>query len=201
MYISRSNFPKHLPDKAKQFCFVCKGEGVDTIIENDQKKYKCQKKGCISERFLAWDPKMVQYFNSKDELVHESVGVIVQRKDGKILLFMRTKYPFDWTIPAGHLEVGEDKKQAALRELQEETGVSAKDGKVIFEGELRGESCVGGADVHNWHLYLVHVENDVVITIENEEGSHFMWASIDNLPNKVTKATSMLLSECGVMSK
>jgi 8-oxo-dGTP pyrophosphatase MutT (NUDIX family) len=195
MYTSRSSYPDNLPTSFTQFCFECKSAGVNVLIKGGNKKYECESKGCVSERFLVWDSKMVQYFNENDELVHASVGTFVQKEDGKILLFLRTKFPFEWTIPAGHLEVGEDSKNAALRELYEEVGVKDDDAELIFEGELRGESCVGGADIHKWSLYLMQVSGEVEVFVGDEEGSKFMWASLDDLPNELTEATKMLLDK------
>lgn len=47
-------------------------------------------------------------------------GVIV--RDGKVLLVHRAAYD-DWTLPKGKLEPGESWEDAALREIEEETGL------------------------------------------------------------------------------
>ena len=48
-------------------------------------------------------------------------------KDGKVLVAKRGKAPnFGlWSLPGGHVELGETLQQAAARELHEETGVEA----------------------------------------------------------------------------
>jgi 8-oxo-dGTP diphosphatase len=53
-------------------------------------------------------------------------GVVL--KDGKVLMIkVRTLSGREvWTFPKGHIEKGETKEQAALREVEEETGVKAK---------------------------------------------------------------------------
>jgi len=46
-------------------------------------------------------------------------------KDGKVLL-VRRKYPPSagkWSLPGGHVELGERLEEAVLRELKEETGI------------------------------------------------------------------------------
>lgn len=58
---------------------------------------------------------------------HTGVGVVVWRGD-EVLLIRRGKEPFkgQWSIPGGTLEFGETLHEAALRELAEETSVTAE---------------------------------------------------------------------------
>lgn len=58
---------------------------------------------------------------------HVGVSIAVFR-EGRVLLTTRTQPPFVglFTLPGGHIESGETASYAALRELQEETGVKAK---------------------------------------------------------------------------
>ena len=49
-------------------------------------------------------------------------------RDGRVLIATRTRPPMDsvWSFPGGLVEPGERLAEAALRELQEETGVEAE---------------------------------------------------------------------------
>ena len=71
------------------------------------------------------------------EMVEHSGGsAIVCEKEGKILLVRQFRYPYGeelWEIPAGTLNVGEDPKQTAIRELEEEGGIKAERVVKIFE--------------------------------------------------------------------
>lgn len=69
-----------------------------------------------------------QYFDSTvDSLVRRSCGVIPYRMgaDGpEFLLVLQRNYC--WSIPKGHMEAFETERETALRELSEETGLTAK---------------------------------------------------------------------------
>lgn len=61
--------------------------------------------------------------------VHEySSGGVVYRStpDGYQFVAVHRARHTDWSLPKGHLEPGETKEQAALREVKEETGLDAR---------------------------------------------------------------------------
>lgn len=57
-----------------------------------------------------------------------AASVAVFRADGRVILATRTSPPASgvWSLPGGKVEAGETLEQAALRELSEEVGVSAR---------------------------------------------------------------------------
>ena len=65
---------------------------------------------------------------------HVRVGVqAIVRSGERVLLGLRanTFGAGTWGLPGGHLEVGETLTGAACRELEEETGVRARDARVV----------------------------------------------------------------------
>lgn len=60
------------------------------------------------------------------------VGVVC-RRGNEVLLVRRGREPLKgkWSIPGGKMEFGETAKEAALRELQEETGITARITRLI----------------------------------------------------------------------
>jgi mutator protein MutT len=57
---------------------------------------------------------------------------------GRVLLTQRAKPPFEnlWSLPGGHVKRGEPLRDAALRELKEETGIDARLGEIIGWSEV-----------------------------------------------------------------
>jgi 8-oxo-dGTP diphosphatase len=63
-----------------------------------------------------------------DVEIHAAGGVV--RRDERILLVHRPKYD-DWTLPKGKLDPGESSQSAALREVEEETGLRCRLGREL----------------------------------------------------------------------
>jgi 8-oxo-dGTP pyrophosphatase MutT (NUDIX family) len=71
------------------------------------------------------------------ERVEAAGGVVV--RDGEVLLVHRPRYD-DWTFPKGKLDPCESFENAALREVEEETGVRCSLGRELPSSEYE----VGG---------------------------------------------------------
>ena len=55
----------------------------------------------------------------------EAAGGVVLDEDGRVVLVHRPRYD-DWTLPKGKLDPGESFEEAALREVEEETGLRCR---------------------------------------------------------------------------
>ena len=70
-------------------------------------------------------------------------GGIVFRYDGenpRYLIINAKKNPHHWVLPKGHIDPGETIAEAALREVQEETGVKARIVKPIGVSRIQAAS-------------------------------------------------------------
>ena len=88
--------------------------------------------------------------------VVEAAGGVVLDDDGRVVLVHRPKYD-DWTLPKGKLDPDESFEDAALREVEEETGLRCRlvrELPSIEYSDAKGRSKV----VRYW---LMEVEADV----------------------------------------
>lgn len=74
----------------------------------------------------------------KREIVEHggAVGIVAITNDNKVILVKQFRKPIEsimWEIPAGKLEIGENPKDCAIRELKEETGYTAQSIKLIHK--------------------------------------------------------------------
>ena len=99
----------------------------------------------------------------------EAAGGVVVR-DGKVAVVHRPRYD-DWSLPKGKLEPGETFEQAALREVEEETGLRARLVRELpsVEYEVRGRPKL----VRYW---LMSVADDPGFT-PNDEVDQLRWLS------------------------
>lgn len=86
-----------------------------------------------------------------DNQVTPKVGAIaVVLRNGKFLMVQRCKDPGRgyWGFPGGHVEAGETAKEAAVRELHEETSVTAEAQDYITAVDVIGRDASGTLSYH-----------------------------------------------------
>lgn len=177
-------------------CIEC-GKKVEIVVRNNQEHYLCPDEH-LNNRMI--DHGSVVSYNDGGEIIHKSVGVIIKNK-GQTLLLKRRKYPYKYTLPAGHLEEKDhNPREAALREVSEETGLTIRDEKLekLFEGKIE-DKCRRGADNHYWQLFRAEVSNTAVEV--NDEAELCKWFDEDTIKDlELTKPTKKFLIEQGFFS-
>jgi 8-oxo-dGTP pyrophosphatase MutT (NUDIX family) len=108
----------------------------------------------------------------------DAAGGVVER-DGRVLLVHRPRYD-DWTFPKGKLDPGESFEDAAVREVQEETGIRAGLGRELPSSryEVNGRPKL----VRYW-LMTAKAESDFE---PNEETDELRWVTPDEARELLT---------------
>lgn len=65
-------------------------------------------------------------------------GAVVRDAEGRVLLVLRANEPSRgvWSVPGGRIEAGESARDAAAREVREETGLDVEVGELLLTAEL-----------------------------------------------------------------
>lgn len=108
---------------------------------------------------------------------HVVSSVCVVRDDGLVLVTQRAAvkdWALDWEFPAGSALAGETSRQAAVRELQEETGLRASGDALTFVGRFTEESAL-------LDLYVAHDLDTAVLTLDPEEVADADWLPLDDV--------------------
>lgn len=124
-----------------------------------------------------------------------SAGVIVFHRDEKgcrflLLLSRLTKRPL-WEFPKGGIDDGESAAEAALRELEEETGMATADIRLIPEFEHREEYrfTSGSGDsrtlVRKEVTYFLAESRTTAVRLSAHEASQFAWLSVEDAARKL----------------
>ena len=108
----------------------------------------------------------------------QSFGVIpILKRDNEFQLLLVQHHAGHWAFPKGHAEPGESEAQAALRELQEETG--------IYDVTLRADLSItetyhfsrNGQPVEKTVRYFIGLVHHDKVKIQVEEIRSFRWVS------------------------
>ena len=106
---------------------------------------------------------------------HHAAAVIPIRADGKILLIDHYRFQTDtrgWEVPAGRIDEGETPEQAAMREMQEESGHRAESLKYL--GRYHPSN---GSGDQVFHAFVAHNVERVGEIQDTNEVMGLQWFS------------------------
>lgn len=122
------------------------------------------------------------------------VGVCsVVLKDGKVLLHKRagTHSPNTWAFPGGHLEFNEEIEECALRELQEETGLT----DVTYPKFWTLENTIY-PDEGKHYVTLFYISewlSGEPVNMEPDKGGDWEWFDWNNLPQPLMQGIQKII--------
>lgn len=107
-------------------------------------------------------------------------GGVVRNGEGKVLMILRHGI---WDLPKGKQEPGESIEECALREVEEETGLSGlKLGKLIcitrHTYKVFGVPCLKST----WWFDMSYAGNDTPVPQEEEDITRVEWIGPESLP-------------------
>ena len=125
-------------------------------------------------------------------------GILLLNKHDQIFVGERIDRPGAWQMPQGGIDDGEDTEAAALRELEEEIGVQAKDVELLgrtadwilynlpdeLKGKVWGGKYAGQKQIW-FKLRLLADDGSINIQTKHPEFSRWKWSSPQDVIDEI----------------
>ena len=132
-------------------------------------------------------PAKVVYAKRVDEV---SAGGLVVDTSGKLGLLIGRRDLKDttgkrilWSLPKGHIEEGETPEEAALREVQEETGIVSVIEKSL--GVIDFWFMAGGKRIHKTVHHYLFRENGGILAAQESEVDEVAWFPLSEIVERL----------------
>lgn len=107
-----------------------------------------------------------------------TVGALIVNNQGQILLVKSYKWGDRYTVPGGHIELGERSQQAVEREIKEEVGLDVEPVKILMVQEA-----VFPRDYikHEHYIFMDYLcrATSSDVKVDNKEIQEYLWVSPD----------------------
>ena len=120
----------------------------------------------------------------------KSCGFLIFRKDPNPS-FLLMRHPSRWDLPKGHVDDGESNRECALRELEEETGITADNISVDEEFKFKHKYFVnnkrtrGETKKKKLIIYLAQLVDPVeIVTTEHDGFEWIPWSPPHSIQEK-----------------
>ena len=103
-----------------------------------------------------------------------TVGALIVNDRGEVLLVRSEKWGEKWTVPGGHIELGERAEDAIVREVKEETGLDS-----VAEELVIVQQAIYPKDYHKHEHYIfmdyVCRATSREVKLDGRELQSFIW--------------------------
>ena len=130
----------------------------------------------------------------RSQTYRAGAGAVILNSQGLVLAMKRKNIPGAWQLPQGGLKIGESPREAALREICEETGIREKDLQELplepvllaydLPPEYRSEK-TGRGQVHHWFLFRYTGPDSGISLGDGKEFEARKWTSLHQLASEV----------------
>ena len=129
------------------------------------------------------------------DLVEAAGGVVLNNRKEMLWIMRLGK----WDLPKGKIERGEGKKEAAIREVEEETGITDLKLKQKVVSTFHTYNVYGAENIKctYWYAMETNFEGDGIAQIE-EEITEVRWVSIDNLEEQLNNTYGSIKQVVGL---
>ena len=142
-------------------------------------------------------------------MIRPEVGVgAVAVHDGAVLLVRRGRGPAagEWSVPGGHVEMGETLHEAIVREVLEETGLEVVVDRFLGFVERMGDDVVGGQEheIEPYHFVIL----DFAVTlldpsqtpVAGDDAAEVAWVPTGDVGDvRLVEGVYEFLTEFGVL--
>ena len=127
---------------------------------------------------------------SASQFYRASVGAVIVNTAGEVLAFERSGIADAWQLPQGGLEAGEEPRDAVVREIFEETGITAQNLTLLAEHprllsyelppEMRSAK-TGRGQTQRWFLFRFEGNPEAIELPVDGEFNAWRWMGLTEL--------------------